>query len=380
MEVDFDNDLLYENDRIKSFLLEKLQGIQHSNKRVEEMIEKRKHIFSSMSANFVTESEGINVEVSHLWLKFFNSKCSIGFKIQKSTKQTLKVSKVFLDWDCLTPLNFDTHVISERDIYSSDNIYTKSLNAQGVEINDTSFVIIVFSKPQFVKKLSCTVTGNIIAEQDNINVILSLPNIEITSSDMVSKALNEPLLQGGDISDLLSVIFCSVKTEFIMIVPHISTNDLNNIFEIHCSLHFIEKYGTNKRYFSACRICPTFDNSLLEVTSLGDKHYSVVFYTKNDEALISFLHYIHQNILDVVIIPKHFHKLDTYQILESTGKNEELKQFTSNIEVEIEIVNRYKHYLEGSRKDCDVCKHLREKMLDAEKKTDLTYLRITSDI
>lgn len=380
MDLDLDNDLEFENDRIKSFLHDKLQVIKVSNKKVQEMIEKRKQIFSHISESEDTLKEAEFVKVLLCWKKIYNNKCAFGFEVQNCSDSNLGISKIFLKWDSPACLEFNTHIFQEEDLSSIEN--KTSVLSQCTDIKTKAYVVLVLNVPQFIHNLSYTLKGNIFFKKGKTDLILNLPNLEITSLDITNNKLSAIVLQNGSVYDFLTVKICSLKIDFVMILPEASTANLSSLFEIHCFLTSVNFTKPHNRYFTAYKICPTFDNSLIEVHNSNDRHMCIIsVYIKNDEMLTAILHYLHLNIPGIIIIPKScFDSYDICKIFEKFNKQDELNTFKTCIKREIAVVHSYKQYLESTRKDCDICLHLRKKLLDAEKDTDLSYLKIISNI
>lgn len=377
MDLDLESDLNFENDRIKTFLMDKLQQIQVSNRNVEEMIEKRRGTFSSSdSRNSVMDDDF--TKVSFLQKKFFNSKCAFTFEVENNSNLMLKQVKVFFNWDSPILFSYDTYIFRQENSNCSKKCTKITDNvSQGKEIAAKAYIVLIFNTPKFTDKLTYVMKGYILCNQGNRDIVLALPSMEITSSDITTQILNEVGLQSGVVLDLLTVMFCSVKNDFVMILPQ-GFMSLNSIFEIHCFLTAVSLPESCKKYFTSYKVCPTFDNSIIEIHTLNEQHiFDVTLYTKSDDAVIALIHYLHQNIPGVVMILKSC--INNYNIEKIVGKWDveiEIGRFKTFVEKEVGVVESFKQYLECDRRDCDLCRHLRKKMLDAEKDTDFSYLKI----
>lgn len=373
--MDLDLDLVFENDRVRDFLQNKLQEIEDSNRNLQEMIKRRKHIFSCLSE--ISNSNLNDFKVLFSWKKIFNGQCAFGYEVRNISHINLKLCRIISKSHSSEILNFRTHIVSESDLICSEGT---AITKQEVKIIAKAYIVIVINLPQFLDRLTYTLKASIFHKQNEIDFIFDLPVVEITSADIINKDLNAVSVQTGSLFDLLTVILCSLKTDLVIILPEDFTNNLNNILEINCYLTGITLPEISKKYYTAYNICPRFDNSLIEVDSSYNKlMYSFIVYTKDNKSLEALLHFLHQNVPGTLIIPKSC--LQYYDIEKIAGKFDKIEaidKFRTLIEKEIEIVNRYKNYLGSARNDCDICMHLRKKLLDAEKNTDLSYLKIIS--
>lgn len=364
MDLDLDNDIVFENDRIRDFLQDKLQEVEVSNRNLQEMINKRKHIFSCMSETSNTNSP--DFEIFLRWKKIFYSHCVFGYEVQITSDINLKMCRVILKWNSSELLNFSTHIVNQK---------------QDVKTFTKAYIVIVIKLPHFLETLTYTLKGSIFYKQNEKDVNFDLPVMQITSSDIINNDLNDVSVQTGGMFDLFTIILCSFKTDLVIILHEDSTHNLNSLLEIYCYLTCANLPELSKKYYTTNNICPAFDNSLIEIDSSYNKLiYSLIVYTKDNATLEALIHFLHQNLPQVLIIPKFC--LQYYDIEKIAGKFHkmgEINKFIALIEKEIGIVKNYEHYLGSARNDCDICTHLRKKLLDAEKNTDLSYLRIISD-
>lgn len=372
MDLDLDNDLVYENDRIKSFLQDKLQEIKISNNKIRDMIEKRKQSFSNTPITDDNLKNTNIIKLLHHWKTFYNNKCAFGFTVQNCSESKVNISKIFLKSDSSTYFDFSTYIFKENyEIVSN----------KSTDFNSYVYLVIVTSIPQFTTNLCCTLNGAMFVKQGKSDFIQNLPSMNITSKDITNSVLSDIILKSEGVPHFLTVKSCSLKINLVMLLVESSATNVISLFEIHCFLTSMYFQGSHNRYFAANKICPTFDNSLIEVHDSNDEHiYNITVYTKNDETLTAFLHHLHQNITGVIIIPKScFDNFQIDKILNKYNENDEINNFKNCIKKEIAIVHNYKQYLGSTRKDCDIYLHLRKKLLDAEKNTDFSYLKITSN-
>lgn len=373
MEVDFDIDLEYENDKIKSFLQDKLHEIKKSNKELLEMIGKRKEDFSNSFKTGNSLKETNSIKLIHCWKTFYNNKCAFGFKLCNCSDTAVEIYKIFLKSDYSVCLDFHTYIFTDD--------YKLKVLSEHTDINTCVYIVLVTNIPQFTNNLCCTINGIIFLKQHNTDFIINFPCMKITSLDLTNNELSDIILQSEGDYHFLTVKACSLKVDLAMILPEDLTTNVDTLFEIHCFLTSIYLTKSLNRYFAANKICPTFDNSLIEIHNSSNDQNHITVYTKNDESLIAFLHHLHQNIPGVVLIPKScFDKYDIYRIFKKFNVHDEISTFKTCIKKEIAVVHSYKQYLDSARKDCVVCLHLRKKLLAAEKDTDLSYLRITANM
>lgn len=383
MDPDLDNDLFWESDNVKDFLQNKLEEIQENNTRLEEMIKRRQQIiFSTMLDPEKSAMEEDLPTVSFLSKKIYNGKCIIVFEIENSSNHGVQNLKVFLNLEASSTISYKMYIITEEkfDCYKKCNKITH-LYSHGTEISKKGLILLILDTPLFLDKLSFNITGYIFCTIAIKDVHLSLPSVEFTSLDITNTKLNEISVHSGNVADLFTIMFCSIRTGFVMILPKGFTNNLTSIFEIHCFLTPVNCLESCKSYFTAHRICSMLDNSLLEIHSLTNEEImEIIFYTKNDECLIAFLHYLHQHLPGVMIIPKSVEQKYNFQgIAYEDDIRDKISKFKICIEKEIDAVINYKQYLDCARKDCDICMHLRTNLLKTEKDTDLHYLRITAE-
>ncbi|KAJ8931266.1 hypothetical protein NQ314_015832 [Rhamnusium bicolor] len=249
------------------------------------------------------------------------------------------------------------------------------------KIDKLAHIVIILEQPKFIDKLSHIITGNITFQQDDKEIVLMFPTIDISSLDVTNHHLNNSSLPSGEIKDILTLISCTERTDLVMMFSKEWSSSIDSTFEILCSLTKVNLSSNCKKFFIAHALSPSFDESLLEFHDSNETNkmvYHITVYSRNEDCLLSLLHHLHRNITGVVILPKMLHANYMLQQLGCiSGINENLEKFNECLNREIKFVNNFLHEFQRVKNvvDDNVIK-FRTDLADLEKHTDLLYVRI----
>ncbi|XP_074030639.1 uncharacterized protein [Leptinotarsa decemlineata] len=385
MDVDVD-DLDLDNDEIKGFLKHKLMELKANNAKISQTIsERKKHIQKLVEINN-DEVDEESVSISPTWKKLFNGKYSLGFTIQNNGTRPLTNMKVFLKWTLSKSISYEVNTVNINTDETTKGFQCNDKFCQRIsenvykseEIQSLGYIVVVLDFPKFIKNLEVEITGNITYKtgRDDREHNLAVPKVDISPLDATNRQVVSDLpLSEGSTENLLSAVFCSTRTDLVMVLPQDFSSKLDSAFEIHCALTAVTVPACCRKYFWANRVSPIFNNSIVEVHAAQEESSSVyrcTVYSRDDNSLLSLLHHIHQSLIGVMILPIQLYENVLLRHCHISSEDI-LEKFKECAIKEIKLVENFLQTA-GSNKSLE--NGFRSDLAELEKQTDLLYLKI----
>ncbi|XP_018579694.1 uncharacterized protein LOC108917533 [Anoplophora glabripennis] len=387
--MDFDFDL--DEDRINSFLLNKLEEIKAKNEKLGVTLQDRRQFLHGIAESLNTEMDETNIKISpQPWKKIFNNKYVLGVTIENNDSRSLCNLKAILKWDSPSPLSYQVFLYEESSVpylktLTSPTFLCHKENCNGItnslkksdKVDKIAHIIVTLQLPKFIEALSYSITGNLIFQREEKSLTLVFPAVEISAYDATIHDLHNCSLLNGDTKNIVTAVSSSEETNLVLILPQEWPNSFDSTFEILCSLSKVQIAASCRKAFVAHKLSPQFDDSLLifhAPKEANARAYNVVIYSRNMDSLMSLLHHLHQNIPGVLIIPERLYENYELQHPERISVEEETSKLKECVKREINCVMNFLRESQGT-KDPDK-NEFHQKFAERQLETNTHYLRL----
>lgn len=367
-----DTDLDFSDDKIKTFLLTKLEEIRLKNENLKAVLEQYQH------AGDMVKNHAQIVPESECWKRIFNNKYIIGFELFIPSKKNYKDIKAFLKWDSEEPFCYKVETFSGVSANNENCKAAEDCNqvVDNVKRNSGTFrgkpyLIIVFDVPQYIHKLGYEISGFVTYNIEGVNFTISLPKINISAKDYTTSAY---VVNRDSLQQVFSVLTCLNHSDLVMILPEEWTASVTSTFEIHCAFTHLKVSILCKSYFVAHNISKLLDNTFIIVHQHHEnpKLLFLKVCAVNSNQVYALCHHLGLCLTNVILFPLQYYK--TYLCKQSSFSNELLEEFKKNMYKELEL--NYK-FVQNPVSDNNI-HQFRSNLSTLESHTDNLYLTISN--
>ncbi|KAK5648557.1 hypothetical protein RI129_003449 [Pyrocoelia pectoralis] len=414
MDVDLDD---IGQDPIQRFLLHKLNEIQLNNDELEQQINRRRELISACLEKVASGSSQNMLNVTSVWHKRWNGKWVIGIEVTNSGSiGVVKNICATLKLDSSTSFTYHTNIFCRYKHFQQDSqlheplktivssLEKRKTDTKGyienewkktTEISKSATIVISFPIPDLLHKSQFDVNGVISYEYKSKHFQLTLSPITIALSDLTNKKYdikNFEILSGND-QVYLTLLSCSKQHWLVAKCNQMSIN-LENRLEFDCRFKRVNVTSKSMSVYLVDDICDSCNGILITVEKEKDLLYNLVIYSRDFNSYELMLHYIYEQIPDLLMIPKskqHILQEEIVSLTQQTTQSElvqkKLKKLGTVMEAQLLLVQQFcdeeigKIPPDALKKSDDVefnirinnYQTFRHKLSDFEQKADFLY-------